>query len=56
MRLRAFQNIFAGNLLDRANDWRPDEAWLADHLASPGSPDLAIWNGRPLVDKAGEGL
>jgi NAD+ diphosphatase len=57
MALSAFLNTFAGNPLDRASDRRPDTAWIASHLGSAESLALAMWNGRPLVEKgeAGQG-
>jgi NAD+ diphosphatase len=55
MTLKAFTNTFAGNPLDRASYRRPDEAWLAEQLASPDSLAVALWNGRPLVESTKEG-
>ncbi|WP_296596116.1 NAD(+) diphosphatase [Phenylobacterium sp.] len=55
MALSFFQNTFAGNPLDRASDRRGDEAWLAAQLASSDSLGLAIWNGKPLVEKTKDG-
>jgi NAD+ diphosphatase len=55
MPLTAFQNTFAGNPLDRASDRRIDEAWLAEKLAAPDSLGLALWNGKPLIEKGAEG-
>jgi NAD+ diphosphatase len=54
MPLDAFQNTFAGNPLDRASDRRADPEWLAGQLASPDALGIAIWNGRPFVERAGE--
>jgi NAD+ diphosphatase len=48
MPLEAFQNIFAGNPLDRASDRRGDARWLSARLAESGSLGVALWNGRPL--------
>lgn len=55
MPLNAFQNTFAGNPLDRASERRGDTAWLAEMQASPESLAIALWNGRPLVEKTAEG-
>ncbi|HEY9217826.1 MAG TPA: NAD(+) diphosphatase [Phenylobacterium sp.] len=55
MPLTAFMNTFAGNPLNRASERRGDEAWLAEQLASPDALALAIWNGRPLLEKSQEG-
>ena len=55
MALQSFQNIFAGNPLDRASDRRTNAAWLAEQLASPDSLGFVMWNGRPFVEKAAEG-
>lgn len=52
MALTAFQNVFAGNPLDRASDRRGDAAWIAEKLAAPDSLCLALWNGKPLVEGA----
>lgn len=51
MALSFFQNTFAGNPLDRASDRRGDAAWIAAKLASSDSLGLALWNGKPLVEK-----
>jgi NAD+ diphosphatase len=56
MPLSAFQNTFAGNPLDRAGDRRADEAWLAAQLASADAVAVALWNGKPLLAPAGDGL
>lgn len=48
-------NTFAGNPLDRASDRRPDAAWVAAQLGSAESLAVAMWNGRPLVEKAEDG-
>jgi len=48
MPLRAFQNTYAGNPLDRAGERRSDQAWIDARLADPGSQALAMWNGQPL--------
>jgi NAD+ diphosphatase len=55
MPLTAFMNTFAGNPLDRASERRKDETWLAEQLASPDSLGLALWNGKPLVEKSADG-
>jgi NAD+ diphosphatase len=55
MALSFFQNTFAGNPLDRASERRPDAEWLAGQLASPDSLGLALWNGKPFVEKTKEG-
>jgi NAD+ diphosphatase len=55
MALSFFQNTFAGNPLDRASDRRSDAEWIAAQLASPDSLALALWNGKPLVEKTREG-
>jgi NAD+ diphosphatase len=55
MALTSFLNTFAGNPLDRASDRRTNVQWLAEQLASPDSLGFAMWNGRPFVEKAGEG-
>jgi NAD+ diphosphatase len=48
-------NTFAGNPLDRASERRPDTAWLQAKLKDPDSLAIAIWNGKPLVEKAKDG-
>jgi NAD+ diphosphatase len=55
MPLTSFLNTFAGNPLDRASDRRVDPAWIAAKLAAKDSLALAIWNGKPLVEKGPEG-
>ncbi|MEW5683534.1 MAG: NAD(+) diphosphatase [Pseudomonadota bacterium] len=55
MALSFFKNTFAGNPLDRASDRRGDEAWLAAQLAASESLGLAIWNGKPFVEKTKDG-
>jgi NAD+ diphosphatase len=55
MALSFFQNTFAGNPLNRASDRRGDAEWLAEQLASSDSLGIAIWNGRPLVEKSKTG-
>lgn len=55
MPLSFFQNTFAGNPLDRASDRRPNADWLAGQLASSDSLGLALWNGRPFVEKTKDG-
>jgi len=51
MPLQSFLNTFAGNPLDRASDRRPNAEWLAQQLASSESLGIALWNGRPLIEK-----
>ena len=51
MALDFFQNTFAGNPLDRASDRRTNAAWLAEQLGSSDSLGVAIWNGRPFIEK-----
>ena len=55
MPLQSFLNTFAGNPLDRASDRRPNAEWLAGQLASSDSLGLALWNGKPLVEKTKDG-
>ncbi|MCR5877710.1 NAD(+) diphosphatase [Phenylobacterium sp. J367] len=55
MALDVFLNTFAGNPLDRASDRRGDADWLAQQLASPDALGLALWNGRPFVEKSADG-
>lgn len=55
MPLTAFQNTFAGNPLNRASERRTDTAWLAQQLASSDSLGIAIWNGKPFVEKSSDG-
>lgn len=55
MALSFFQNTFAGNPLDRASDRRSNAEWLASQLASSDSLGLAVWNGRPFVEKTKDG-
>jgi NAD+ diphosphatase len=50
MPLDAFQNVFAGNPLDRASYSRSQPEWLAEKLADPDSLAMVIWNGRPMVE------
>lgn len=56
MPLQSFVNTFAGNPLDRASERRPDADWLASQLASSESLGIALWNGKPLVEKTKEGV
>jgi NAD+ diphosphatase len=51
MPLQSFQNTFAGNPLDRASDRRANAEWLAGQLASSDSLGVALWNGKPLIEK-----
>ena len=55
MALHFFTNTFAGNPLDRASDRRTNSDWLAEQLAAPDSLGVAIWNGRPFVEKTKAG-
>jgi NAD+ diphosphatase len=55
MPLSFFQNTFAGNPLDRASDRRANADWLAGQLASSDSLGVALWNGRPFVEKTKDG-
>jgi NAD+ diphosphatase len=55
MTLDVFQNTFAGNPLNRASERRGDTAWLEAQLASSDSLGIALWNGRPFVEKTKEG-
>ncbi len=55
MPLSFFTNTFAGNPLDRASDRRTNSDWLAEQLASSDSLGVAIWNGRPFIEKTKDG-
>ncbi len=55
MALSFFQNTFAGNPLNRASERRGDTAWLASQLGSTDSLALAVWNGKPFVEKTKDG-
>jgi NAD+ diphosphatase len=55
MALDFFRNTFAGNPLNRASERRGDTAWLEGQLASSDSLGIALWNGRPFVEKTKEG-
>jgi NAD+ diphosphatase len=55
MPLTAFQNTFAGNPLNRASEKRTDTAWLTEQLRSDQSLAVAIWNGKPFLEKASDG-
>lgn len=55
MALQSFVNTFAGNPLDRASDRRPNADWLAGQLASSDSLGVALWNGKPFVEKTKDG-
>ena len=55
MALDFFQNTFAGNPLDRASDRRSDGDWVAARLRSDESLGVAVWNGRPFVEKTKDG-
>jgi NAD+ diphosphatase len=54
MPLSMFQNTFAGNPLNRASDKRVDAAWLTEKLNSNDALAIAIWNGKPLLEKGKE--
>ena len=51
MSLQTLTNIFAGNPLDRASYKRSDPDWIKARLNDPDSLCVAIWNGKPLVEK-----
>lgn len=55
MPLDVFQNTFAGNPLNRASERRVDNAWLTEQLRSDQSLAVAIWNGKPFLEKASDG-
>ncbi|MGH6970126.1 MAG: NAD(+) diphosphatase [Caulobacteraceae bacterium] len=55
MPLTSFQNVFAGNPLDRASDRRSNAEWVAERLADPDSLALVMWNGRPMVENRNGG-
>src|SRR4051812_28881656 len=55
MPLDAFQNTFAGNPLDRASDRRTNAEWLSAQLAAADSLGIALWNGRPFVERSKDG-
>mgnify|MGYP001317270715 CR=1 FL=1 len=55
MPLSRYQNTFAGNPLNRASERRGDVSWLAEKLLAPDSLAIALWNGKPLVEKAQNG-
>ena len=55
MALSFFQNTFAGNPLDRASERRGDASWLAEQLGSSESLGIALWNGKPFVEKTKDG-
>jgi NAD+ diphosphatase len=50
MPLSAFQNVFAGNPLDRSSYQRSNPDWIAEKLADPGSIAMVLWNGKPMVE------
>ena len=50
MPLKSFQNVFAGNPLDRASYQRSNPEWIAEKLADPGSIAMVLWNGKPMVE------
>ncbi|MDO9587070.1 MAG: NAD(+) diphosphatase [Brevundimonas sp.] len=47
-------NTFAGDPLDRAGDLRNDPERLAEQVAHPEAVAMVLWEGRPLVEDAGE--
>lgn len=55
MPLSAYQNTFAGNPLNRASERRGDAEWLAEQMAAPDALALALWNGKPLVERGPQG-
>jgi NAD+ diphosphatase len=55
MPLSRYLNTFAGNPLNRASERRGDTAWLAEKLLAPDSLAIALWNGKPFVEKSSEG-
>ncbi|HEX7948506.1 MAG TPA: NAD(+) diphosphatase [Phenylobacterium sp.] len=55
MPLSFFTNTFAGNPLDRASDRRTNSEWLAEQLASSDSLGVAVWNGKPFIEKTKDG-
>jgi len=55
MPLTAFQNVFAGNPLDRVSYKRSEPDWIAEKLADPASIALVLWNGKPMVETRKEG-
>jgi NAD+ diphosphatase len=55
MALSFFTNVFAGNPLDRASERRGDLSWLKAKLEDPDSLAIAIWNGKPFVEKTKDG-
>jgi len=55
MPLDVFQNTFAGNPLNRASDRRADPAWIAEKLKAPDALAVALWNGKPFVEKGKDG-
>ncbi len=55
MPLSRYQNTFAGNPLNRASERRGDTSWLAEKLLAPDSLAIALWNGKPFVEKAADG-
>ena len=55
MPLDFFQNTFAGNPLDRASYQRTNADWLAQQLKADDSLGVALWNGRPFVEKTKDG-
>jgi NAD+ diphosphatase len=52
---RFITHTYAGSLLDRASDRRPEAGWLAGKLAEPDARVLAFWNGAPLLTRDPDG-
>ena len=55
MPLTAFQNVFAGNPLDRVSYKRSEPEWVAEKLADPASIAMVLWNGKPMVESRKDG-
>jgi len=47
-------NTFAGDPLERAGDRRGDPDWLAQQRTHPEAMAMVLWEGRPLLETAGE--
>ena len=52
MPLSTYQNIFSGNPLNRASERRGDVSWLAEKLLASDSLAIALWNGKPMVERS----
>ena len=48
-------NVYTGSPLDRADNRRTDEAWIAGHLADPASRWVPVWRARTLFRGLDEG-